>query len=158
MQRYNHTPSRIVMQFLVEQGLVCTAESGHNWPCYYDHFPDTPNNAVCVRSVEGIVMESIQITGEIQEENGIQVEVRGTEGDKAYIKARQIKDAFDTNSCRVDVDLGPYTYLIHDIRRIGEVHRLGYDPDTSRWRYTLNALALLEDLTDDFGDTGTGTD
>ncbi len=149
----HHIPSEIICHLLVDLGLASNPDEGEaSWPVYREQFPDRPNNAICVFSVEGVKQGRTQIDGEVQLQRGISITVRSAGKDSGERKARKIHTKFDSEVYRNIVIVDSASYLVEAISNLGDVLPLGKEPESDRSLFIINAIATISVV-----ELGTGT-
>lgn len=150
----NHSPSRIIKQFFIDEGLGSDPDTdlGGEWPVYRGREPDRPDSLIRVHDTEGTAEGYTQGDSERQERHGVQVLVRSVNDDIGYLKARTLALALDGITryhLTVDAD-GTGTadagarYQITSVTRTSDVIPLGSDtPQGKRLLFTVNALVSV---------------
>lgn len=142
-----NSPSSIVQFLLVTDGHANDPEdtaSGDSWPCFIEHFPDAPDNALCVHDTLPTKDGRYHRTGEVLERPSVQITLRSEEYEVGYALMVQIKEALDT-VLRRTVVIGSDTYKIHAFTRGAGIMSLGQESGTTKRRqlFTLNYLFTL---------------
>ena len=143
-----HGTAQIVQQLLVDLGLgtLRSASPSGAWPVFRGVEPDLPDNAITVYGTVGLDDGRSMIDGELFDQPGFQVRVRGTDGDVAVEKVEAIRTSLAVSVRLRDVRVEAATYLVWSVSRIGQVLVLGLEtPKSKRSLCTLNAqLAVRE--------------
>lgn len=145
-----HQPSRVLLQYLLDQGVVVAHSTYASWQGFYNHLP--PENgtivhidAVVVSDEAGIQEGRYHRTGEVVEFPGFQVRVRSKLEDDGWLKARAISSVMDA-ALREEVTVSGTNYLIQAINRSTQVIPLGRDPETQRFNHTVNGMITVNQL------------
>lgn len=155
----HHAPQRIIQQLLLDLGGLVT-DPGDNlaWPAYVGSLPDAADgsvddNVVAVRDTEGEAQGREMTAGYLFEKHGIQIMVRSDGPVDGYVKAARILQALNGVHNR-DVDLLDdaggtitYTYRVQSVRPTTPVIRMGPEPQSRRYRWSLNSLVSVRLVT-----------
>lgn len=149
----NVNAARVLLEYLIDQGLATHPDDGDPWPVYLDQLPDSPDNCIVCYDTTGSMGGRDSVIQRYSELHGVQVFVRSAHLE-GWLKAQDIKGYFDA-LVRTYVYLGNDTYYIQNINRQGDIIKLGKDSSNShRRRWSLNVLVAVQQL--DLGTAGTG--
>jgi hypothetical protein len=106
------------------------------WPVYVNDLPDEPGNCIGVFDTVG-TQDSRTMRGNTQDRPGVQIRVRGTGHQVAYVRAYLLESLVDTiQRTLVSMDSGN-TYQIDVFSRSGPIVRMGPD-DEGRANFSIN--------------------
>lgn len=152
-----HSPAEVLRAVLIQLGQATTGTAYGQWPVFADMEPDTPDNCVTLYDTQGIIQGRNHPDGEVQENQGLQVRVRGVKDSTvtpalhgsqvAYRQAASICRILDQTVCRTTVNLDSSTYIIHSANRASSILKLGRMRD-NRERYvcTVNYLIAMAEI------------
>ncbi|MCK9568737.1 minor capsid protein [Candidatus Pacearchaeota archaeon] len=142
-----HTPANVLQYLMVDLGLGTLPTSSGNWPIYNANEPDTPDNCITLRDVAGVTHGREQITGVIQEHEGIQIRIRSTDHATGWTKANAIKVALDSSIAMNSVSITTSTYMVHAVTRKSGPFDIGTEsPSSKRRLFTINAVVSLRQV------------
>lgn len=139
----SESPAQVMRQLLVDLELCTDVADDDDWPVFDSNEPDSPDNAVAVYDVAGITLGRIHRSGEVCEQKGFMIRVRGTDQPAAWSKADDIKTALDESVHNTQVIIGDNTYTVYAVLRHSGPISVGKEPDTSRFVFTINAVAAM---------------
>ena len=143
-----HSPADVIRYLLVSLGLGTQPSARGSWPIYVANEPDSPDSVITVQGTSGRQGGRLQVNGEIQEHQGIQIRVRDANHEDGYAKADTIKEVIDKSIRLNEVTIGSSVYLVWSVSRVGGIIELGKDvPDSKRDLFTLNAVVSLRQTT-----------
>jgi len=144
----SNSPSLIIRNYLVAQGLFTLPSSSGTWPIYPTSLPDGVNvegNAV------GIYDEAPQIdgrvmTGEVCQHYGIKIELRALVYETGYLKLKSVlTDLSDVQ--KETVVVGANSYYFWAATKFSGVLNLGTESGTKRrYKFELNFNVTLEEV------------
>lgn len=140
-----HLPPQIIVEILIQDGIVSRTSAKAAWPGYVQEMPDENNNAVCVYGTMGTLDARDPRTGEVVRHNGIQIIVRGLDDPTGAAKAEEINQKLAVIKRRY-VGVGSRQYRVNAAANISEVIRLGQEKDRSRVRFTMSCLVSIEEI------------
>ena len=152
--KLNHTPARILQQLLIDKYVVTDPDNDLAWPCFHSQMPDDPDDAVAVYNTEGRVQGRTHYDKITTVKYGIQVAVRTNNHEAGYLKMEYIKHELEEVERR-SVTIDDSTYKVQAVHLTSPILDLGKEQESSRHRYTLNAIASIR--FDTYVGTGTGT-
>jgi len=138
----DHSPADIVCAYLVAQELGSFPEDASAWPISVPNELLTPNNTITIRGTAGLSDGRLQLNGEVQNHEGIQIRVRSSKYTSGYTKANAIKVAID-GAYAESVTIDGTSYTLHNISRTTDIIELGTDPSSKCELFTLNAVLTL---------------
>lgn len=140
----NHTPAQVVRMLLLNYVLGTEPEDELDWPIFFDHMPDGPDEAICVYHTQGRMQGRIHITGENIEQYGIQIKVRAATRSVARRRMELIMEAMDLQVLRDYVELDDDGYTVQSMNRTSSLLPDGYDtPSSQRRSFTTNYTASI---------------
>jgi len=151
MSRPDHSPSEIVLQFLIDLGWATEPDHEDDWPGFFsvdgedslDH-DKLPDNAIFVADTQGVLSGSDMETGDSVEHFGIQIRVRNKRYQDAHLRSAKIEAAID-RAKKAAVTLGETNYQIDAITRTTGTGPIGRDSQ-QRSNYVLNAKVSITQL------------
>lgn len=141
-----HGPSQIVQKVFIALGLGTQPASGAVWPIYVTSEPDVPDNVITIYDTQGTPQGRAMVTGEIEENHGIQVRLRSTTVQVGRPKLEAIRRAMAMSVYDETVTIDSKIYLLHAFARIGQIIDLGKDATSKRSLFTLNTELTLRVL------------
>ena len=147
-----HNPADIIRYFLIAKGVGVRPSAGGEWPVYADFIPDGPNipdEVLCVFDTKPKTQGRIQVTGEVQEFYGINIQIRCKVPSEGKYLGSQIIPVLDTNkNITVTHPDTANTYLISAITRKSGVLGLGKESSGAlRNLFSINAIASIRQVT-----------
>ena len=127
----DHPVDQVIVQALVDNTLGTLPSADDTWPIFYDHLPDSPDDAVLVSPTESVIQSKSMIDGELQERLGVQILVRGDKGAESFNKTQALAINLD-QLVRQTVTIDTTDYLIHSFRRTSGILKLGPDKEDGR--------------------------
>lgn len=142
-----NSPAEIIKTLFVALGHGTLVESLSTWPIVVAITPDSPDNFITLTNTSGIMEGRFQVSGEMQEQYGIQIKVRASFHPTGWTKINELKQACDVGVYMNNVTIGASQYIVYAITRKGGVLDLGYDiGSTKRHLFTLNATVSLKQV------------
>lgn len=159
--RFQHSPARLVQEFLVVEGYGTDPETDFNettdeygpWPVFRGREPDRPDDVVKVSDTTGRDDGFDNVSVEQCVHHGIQVTVRSADYDEGYRKLNQIAVALDelsyylvtvTNDSESGTGSESWLYQIESVKRTTDVTPIGPDtPQGKRLLFTFNAVGTF---------------
>ena len=141
-----NSPADAVRYLLIALGLgtLPTNVPQGAWPINANQEPNDPDNVVTLYDTTGNKHARCMIDGEITEDPGIQIRVRGTDDPTAQVQSQLIKQAIDEQVAGYNVQINGHNFTIYAINRVSNPTQLGYESPTSRRRlYTINATVTI---------------
>ena len=149
-----HSPSRIIAEFLISQGIGTDITDDSAWPVFVNYRPDetgVPDNCIVVYDNLG-AKDGRLMVGTLILHPGFQVMVRARTHPVGWAKANAISDALAgvnrdvqeviTDSCSFN------RYRLDNTSQSGTILPLGLEKGTKRRHlFTINYLATLEETT-----------
>lgn len=152
-----HSPSEVVRQLLVDLGLgvdgtwAANEYTGAAWPVSAGGELDKPDNTITVYDTTGRGLGRGMAGGELNQNFGFQVRVRGTTHRVGWVKADSIQRtlAEGVSKRQVNVAADATTpagrYLVWCVSQVGQVLPIGTEvPKSKRKLFTLNALVTIK--------------
>lgn len=156
----DHTPAEVVRAALIQLGLGTHGIAYGAWPVFTEMEPDAPDNTITLYDTDGIVQARNMVDGEVYENHGVMIRVRGVKTivgtlpvSGARIARNKIDDivrALDQSVCRYSISVpdnivsGTTLYTLHSANRSSGVMRSGRQRGNSeRYVYTVNYLMSL---------------
>lgn len=140
-----HSPARIVKELLILEGVgaePATPPASHpDWSVFHDSEPSSPNSVITVTDTTGTPFRGDSHGGR-NEHHGIQIMVRSGTHFGAWTKADAVKvwvDEYKVDGPRI-VTIDDTDYCVGLVYRSGSVLRLGPEPNSTRRRFSINAL------------------
>lgn len=129
----NHPPAEILAQALLGLELVTPQDDAGEWPIYIGNLPATPDEAVSIHDVEGILDGRLMDSGEYIEHPGFQLRIRvkATDYLRGWRKANSLANAL-ASSIRGTVEVDDTAYTIDSVTLSSPPIPMGQDPDTQR--------------------------
>lgn len=149
---FYHSPAEVVLQVMIEEGLVTKDSLELDWPGFNDVEPNTPDNVVTVYDTTGVIQARTQPDGEFMRNEGVQIRVRGNTKREAYVKIKSIFDHLSqevsgNRIVTVETTDGTGTYNLHALCRFGPILFLGrWKPNMNLHILTLNIMATITRL------------
>jgi hypothetical protein len=138
-----HPQSQILHQWLSDTGFD-SDPLGHPWKLTYAFMPDQPDEIVTVFDTDGKKGGRAQVTGEMFEHLGFQIQVRSLDLASGYNKIVAIATAMDREVLRTPVAINCNEYRVQAISRQGPVSNLGFEsPRSARRLFSINGLVSI---------------
>lgn len=145
-----HSPSQIIARLLIDLGLgtlpLNPPLASAVWPVYASNEPSTPDNVLTIYDTVGLDHGRSMVTGEMFGPYGFQVRIRSVNHPTGYVKADGIHREMCEGVYQETVHVDAVTYLVHCISKVGDIMVLGKDPDSSRRLFTINAVAVINQV------------
>lgn len=137
-----HSPADVLRHWLIQEGYG--TENGSEWPIFCPSEPAAPDNCITCKDTTGIDLGRIQYSGEREQRPGVQIRVRGRTHNVAWVKAKELSDALNTELYNSTVSIDGVVYLLETAKRTSNVLPIGYEsPTTRRNVCTVNTLLCL---------------
>lgn len=141
-----HSPAQIIQQMMIDLGVGTDGSLNNAWPIFSTEEPDDPDNCITVYDTTGSDDGRSMVDGKSMQHHGIQVRVRSYDHQTGYVKAREIRSAFE-GVLNKQTSLETNLYLVECINKIGDVLCLGQDVPASKRRvFTLNVVTPITKL------------
>lgn len=141
-----HSPAQVVQQMMIDLGDGTDGSLNNAWPVFATVEPDDPDNCITVYDTQGTDDGRTMVDGKASVHHGIQVRVRAYDHPTGYVKAKTVRNDFETVLNR-QVSLDSQLYLVECITKIGDVLPLGQDaPNSKRRAFTLNVTTPITRL------------
>lgn len=141
----NHSPADILLQELIDSGLVDTTGTDEpSWEGRVNRVVDEPDYLVVVNDTQGVEQHR-EMFGDTIVFAGVQIRIRSDDYLSAFRKSHAIQAHLDTiaqSSVSIDSD----NYEIHAVHRVGNVIPLGKSDDDQREHFVLNATLYVKEL------------
>jgi len=141
-----HSPAQIIQQMMIDLGVGTDGSLNNAWPIFSTEEPDDPDNCITVYDTTGSDDGRSMVDGKSMQHHGIQVRIRSYDHQTGYVKAREIRSAFEgvlNKQTSIETNL----YLVECINKIGDVLCLGQDVPASKRRvFTLNVVTPITKL------------
>lgn len=138
-----YSTADIIRYLLFDLGLGTDPTLLGNWPVQVSNEPDSPDNLIVVFDTAGVSSGRIQRSGEVVEQRGFMIQVRGTDHQTAWIKAEAIRSAIEEDVHNTLVQVESTTFIVYVINRHSGPIFLGREPGTNRVLFTINAVAAI---------------
>ena len=145
----NHSPADIMRYLLVNLDLGSDPDVGTNlgdWPIYVSTEPSLPDDVITVFGTTAIHQGRLQVDGEVQERDGIQIRVRSVGYPIGYAKIKAIATALDEVLYMDGVLIDSDSYAVHSWVRTSGPLELGKQPETKRELFTLNGTIVVKQV------------
>jgi hypothetical protein len=116
------------------------------WPVYVSSEPNLPDNLITVYDSAGILQGRIHRTGQVVEQYGTQIQIRGTDYTTLWPKVNSIKVALEESVSKNIVDIVSNEYIVYAMNRQSGPIFLGAEPGTNRLLFTINYCAAINQL------------
>jgi hypothetical protein len=145
----DHTPSQVLRQLLIDKSLA--TNGGSTWPVYAAKIGDRPDDCIGVVDTTSVGQGRSQISGEIFEFFGIQINVRAADYQTAWSKAESIKTALSESTHLVQTTVtdpsgygtATQSYTFFDVSwRSGPLPV--HDPSSNRKTFAINVTAEIK--------------
>lgn len=135
--------ARIVMEYLVDQGLVTTNVAGP-WKVYAHREADKPDRCVTVyETTPRILGRGAEAHSPVLERPGVQVRVRGPDYEEARAKGLDIQDALaELRNTTVSVPADA-VYTVGCFTRTASLQYIGRQEKSTRELFTVNGLLTV---------------
>lgn len=144
-----HSPSEVIQQLLIDMGIGFDPEANPNnpvqpdWNVYEDKEPSSPDNVLTIYDTTPKSSGRSMIDGEQWMHYGIQVRVRGTNKQTAFVKADSVRRMLDEHVVSAIVTLEGKTYLVPAICNTNMVRMGQQSPSSKRFIYTINGTSAI---------------
>lgn len=143
----NHSPARILQQYLIDQDIGVAPPSTADWVCYVASMPELGDNALCLYDssggrIEGRSRPRLHHASKTVEHGNVTVRVRATNYETGRTKADSICDAFDS-ALRESVTIDGTDYLIQAITRTTSVKHLAVELNNRRQIFEVGFLVTV---------------
>ncbi len=145
-----HSPADVIRNLIIDLGDGTAPSDAGAWPVYVGSEPNAPDNLITCYDTAGEIQGHSQIDGEVQEDYGVQIRVRGDDFHGGQAKARAIAVALDAATLKVvrvgDVaGTGDETYIVMSATRRSGPLSLGKDVTTSKLNvFTINYTVAMQ--------------
>lgn len=142
-----HSQCEILVQALVNKGVVTDARGTGNWPCHADEEPDgegAPDDVVTVYDTQGKVDGSSQHDGYLWQHHGFQVRIRSNTKRKGWRKADELLQTMSRSILLETITLDDRTYTLYCAGEVGPILSVGKEaPNSSRRIWTINGTLAI---------------
>lgn len=140
-----NSPSRILQQFMIADGLFTDPVDMADFPLFKSHMPDKPDDAGTVYDTAGVKDGRLLTDGFVIIHYGFQVRVRSKDHDEGWVKISAVEKRMET-VVGSTVVIAPLTYTLQNISQSGSVLSLGREKNTQRRNlFTVNFLATIKE-------------
>lgn len=148
--RLQHSPARVTQQLLIdlELGVAPSVPTPPNivahtdWSVFYDSMPNSPDKVIVVTDTQANSFLNDGF-GERNIHHGIQVRVRAGTHDTGWDKANEIAYTLDRQRNARGVEVAGVNYCIAVVKVVGDVLRMGPEPNSTRRNYSINLLVAV---------------
>jgi Bacteriophage minor capsid protein len=140
-----HTPSEILLQLLIMQGLVSEPSLDDEWPGFYNHHPVSPDDLVCVYDTAGTIQGKTHVDGETQSHDGFNIRIRSERTTDGFAKANMIYNKISPIT-RFELKVDTSIYRIQSITFTSPVFSLGKDPESESRLHTINGVISVREV------------
>lgn len=147
-----NSPADILAHLLadLDQGVVpmdgVTYANG-DWPIYVAGEPSAPDDVVTLYDTTGRQQGRDMVFGQVFEHHGVQVRVRATDHEAAYVKCRELAVKMDTGIYQDGVTVGANRYVVQCVDRQSDCFSLGRNaPTDNRRLFTVNVMVVVRQL------------
>lgn len=140
----NHSPADILVKLLSDLSLATVPPSvtpSNGYTAYVNQYPDTPDKLITLYDTDGL-NDGKHMFASTVVHPGINMRVRSTTQNLAYVKAIAVLNALDAVN-RATVTLDGTSYLIQNIVQRGTLNSMGHDADDVNWSYSANLTVTL---------------
>lgn len=142
-----HSAADVSASIFVDEGLGTDPEASGSWPIYVNKTPDQPDNIITVRATQGTDSGRTMPDGEVANQYGIQVAIRGLTETVGRAKANAIRNFMMGSAYLETIVIDGHHYLLQGFVGIGEVLHLGADvPAGRRELFTINARCVITQI------------
>lgn len=142
-----HSPAEILVQALVNKGVVGDARGTGNWPCHYAEEPDghgIHDDVVTIYDTQGKIDGYSQHDGYVWEHQGFQVRIRSNTFRKGWRKADELLQTMSRSINLETITLDNRTYLLYCVGEVGPIMNVGKEaPNSSRRIWTINGTLAI---------------
>lgn len=144
--RLEHSPARVTQQLLIDLGLgqaPSTPPATHpEWSVFYDSMPNSPDKVVVVTDTQAVSFIN-DAFGERNIHHGVQLRVRSGTHDTGWDKANEVAYTLDRQRNARGVEVAGVNYCIAVVKVVGDVLRMGPEPNSTRRNYSINLLVAV---------------
>lgn len=139
-----HSPADILTA-RIEALPVAIVGTALGWPVTVNRMPEDGDKRIAISDTQP-VPDGRLMAGEVIEHPGVQVRVRATIDRVAYHMATKLALAIDEIKRIAVMMPDGRTYRIDNASRKGGIIRLGPEPGTNRYHYTVNAALTITEV------------
>lgn len=141
-----HSAADVTRRLLIDLGLGTDPDDNDAWPIRVHNEPSTPDACITVYDTTGRTGKRSMPDGENLEYDAVQMRVRAGSHMTGWRKAKQIKNALETQVRQDEVVIGADLYKVWAYVRIGSVLSLGNDGESKRKLFTVNAEVSIRQI------------
>jgi len=142
------TPAFILREALLGLELVNSPEhSDLGWPAYPRDLPDSPDNAVQLKTSTPFLEGKLMRGGILIKHPGVQLTIRGIDENTAHDKGEELEKALSESIKNLDVEADDKTYRINNVHIATGLTYIGEERDTRRHLFTINVRLTLREIT-----------
>ena len=143
-----HPASMVLRSTLVHFSLATDPSSSPVgvWPCYVSNEPNTPDNCITIYDTAFTDDGRVNIDGELQYHEGLQIRVRSVDYLTGWQKMDAIRTAISMSVSYLVVAVEGENYLVICYAKIGNILPIGTEQTSKRQLFTLNLVSSVTKL------------
>lgn len=144
----DHSPAEIIAKYLTNNGLF-SATTSADWALFISHLPEKPSRSAVLYDTAGTIDGRYMRDGEVQEHQGLNLQVRGMSSDNVLLeqKMKEAAEALaEVKNGNVTVD--STTYTISNVSRVSGMRSVGSLDSRRRNRWTTDFIVSIKPFYD----------
>jgi hypothetical protein len=141
----SESPAAIIAQFLIDEGIMTVPENDDLWPLYISMLPSLKGDCGAIYDTQG-TKDGKQMRGKYVGHPGVMIKIRSEEYITGWDKINDIGKALDVLTAQ-EVTIDDASFVIKNVSRIGDIGKLGIEPETRKNLFSLNCICCIEEIT-----------